>query len=98
MWNMNNVTLVCDDEWDTYAHRVKLEAILGRLRNSTNVTLACDEDAHRAKNEAIHGRLSNSTNVTLACDDVLQIETEMPEMTVKHRNKSIHFYKWKYCL
>ena len=78
MWNMINVTLVYDDEWDIYAHRVKIEAIHGRLSNSTNVTLACDEYAHRAKIEAINGRLSNSTNVTLACDDVLQIETEMP--------------------
>ena len=41
MRNMNNVTHVCDDEWDIEAQRVKIEAI--HESNSTNVTLACDD-------------------------------------------------------
>ena len=52
LWLINNlcignweyyVFLVCDDEWDIDAHKVKIEAIHGRLSNSTNVTLACDD-------------------------------------------------------
>ena len=64
MRNMNNVTLVCDAEYDIEAHRIKTE----RLSNSTNVTFACN-DVLQIETQKDTTSISIMAYVTLAWDD-----------------------------